>query len=53
MELFLAGIAVTLFVEFAGYKIYQAHKRRKARAAYIPPSQPTPPRDYDEENGEQ
>ncbi len=53
MELFIAGIAFTLFVAFGGYKVYQARERRLASAAYIPPSQPTAPRDYDEENGEQ
>ncbi len=51
---FLAGIIFTLFIGFIGYKFDLAIKRKKARAAYIPPNGSRPvapggdgrPKDY-------
>jgi len=57
---FFAGIIFTLFVEFIGYKIYQARERRKARDAcrkardaYISPSGPQTPRDFPDSDHQQ
>ncbi len=49
---FLAGVLVTLFVEFIGYEVYKSRERKKARTAYIPPApKPRPvPRDYSDRN---
>lgn len=31
---FVAGVVFTLFIEFIGYKIYQARERRKKRQQF-------------------
>ncbi len=46
MAEFLAGIAFTLFIEFIGYKIYQARENRKTAGGIPSAGTSRPIKDY-------